>query len=257
MPMKSLKKQNIDLFCGLASAVAFALSSSPFALSAPLPSGGYTSGSGAKMPLELFDIAQDSDSNHFSSTKFTFPNFMKYAGFVGGYYNPFNNTVSHWIFPENPAELQFRPLFLAMDSNIMRVQFNSGRGIQFGYMIDDNIAVRSRAEVYCEDPGILADGKMVATSHGNSRLIQKNSQKVISLHPFFTAVNPPQVHLITSAKVVEYTTCGASSSGPKRTHRLTAREHQQFKRLVGYLADVTGNPYLRAAASGKPITPVK
>jgi hypothetical protein len=246
------KKQNVSVCCLLATATAYILGNSSLALAAPFPSGGYTSGSGASMPLQLFDIAVEADRISSQKKDFTFPNLMKYAGFVGAHRDSYKDTISQWIFPENPAELQRRPLFIAMDSSVMRIQFNSGRGIRFGYIVDDNIIARNKAKIYCETPGIVADGKLV-TRGGGSRMAQEDLRRKINIESFFSGVQPKDAYLITSAKVVEYTTCGISASGPKRVVRLTAREHQQFKRLVGYLADVTGNPYLQAAAAGKAI----
>jgi hypothetical protein len=246
------KKQSLNVCYVLASATAYLLSSASLALTAPFPSGGYTSGSGAAMPLKLFDIAAEADRISSQKKDFTFSNLMKYSGFVGAHRDAYKDTVSQWIFPENPTELQWRPLFLVMDSSIIRVQFDAGRGIRFGYIVDGNIIARNNAKIYCESPGIVADGRLV-TSGGGSAMIQQNSRVKINIESFFSGVQPVNAHLITSAKVVEYTTCGMSASGPKRAVRLTTREHQQFKKLIGYLADVTGNPHLKAATAGKAI----
>jgi hypothetical protein len=254
MDMKVLhEKQCFNACCVLAIAATYILSGPSSTLA--FPSGGYTTGSGMSIPLELFDIAADADSS--TDRHFNFPNLTKYAGFVGAHRDTFKNSVSQWVFPERPEELQWRPLFFAMDANVSKSQFESGRGIRFGYMVDGNIIARNNATIYCDRPSIKADGVSVNPGFYGGTLVGNRRRKKIHIEAFFSTVPLENAHLITSSKVVEYTTCGVSYSGPKRIARLTAREHQQFKRLVGYLADVTGNPYLQAAASGKSVAPVK
>jgi hypothetical protein len=217
--------------------------------SIPFPSGAYTSGSGANIPGELFDIAGSLGSRNGS--RFNYKDLTKYAGFVSAFHDAHTNRVTHWMFPENPSELQYRPLPMAIDGAIEIGQFMLGRGIGFGYLVDANIIAGPKgAEIYCEPPGILADGKRFKSVSGSGDLMKKDSSKVIAPEFYSTSIMPEEAHLITNAKVVEYTTCGPSQSGPKRVYRLTPREHQQFRNLVNQLATVTGSPILKAAFTG-------
>jgi hypothetical protein len=244
-------KRNFSLLCGVTSATVYILYNTSFATSTPLPSGSYTSEGSTLMPLQLFDIAKDAFWSE-NAGKFTFPSMMKYAGFVGVFSDTHADKISHWIFPSNPAELQFRPLFISLAPEVHTSKFKEKRGINFGYVVDANILTSSSKVMYCTNPNIVADGKQVPVSGSISTTsVYRSSGRGIKLFTRSVNVMPANVHFITSAKVVQYATCGPTEAGPKQVYRLTAQEHQQFKQLIGYLAAATGNPHLKAAGLGK------
>jgi hypothetical protein len=257
------KKQNFSAHCVLATAIAYILSGISLSLAEPFPSGIYPRASSPSLPSELFEIGKDLAIEFRPASQYhkisTFDHLVKYRGFVGAHYNSSTNLLSHWIFPENPTELQHRPVFLAMAADMSPENFELNLGIRFGYIVDANILGRSKATVYCEKPHIFADGKRVATSYGfnGTMPVRQNLKKNVSIEPYLTTVLPVQAHLISAAKVIDFSTCGTTNPWlPKKLIRLRPREHQQFKQLVSYLATITKNQHLQDAVVGKP-PPIK
>jgi hypothetical protein len=237
---------NVTLLCAIA--LLLPQVSSVYAQSS---SGAFVSPVGAgqtvrNIPSELFKM--------ISENSVTFPQMMRYAGSVGAIYDSSTDKVIYWMLPNNPVELQYRPLPYALGTIKRKSLFYTG--IRVGYIVDQNLAALPNDSAICDSPDFLSDGKRlgafaVTGQGGSSSLVLLSKDKEVRTKLASSNLLFHGFSSIADSKVLEYSTCGSSHAEPKRVVRLTKGEQEHFRRLFTAISTAANIPYKQKNTSNK------